>query len=437
MCLCIVLIGYNWGDFQSYTFIHFKVLTNMTRRRVVLHFDLNRTILMSDAAGGRSMENTVNYLLSECTWGYVNPSRPSEWICVSKACTINPPELKSNKNHLITYKQFVDDAHPYQSIGSLANSDVDQIQATNRIVKKQRTALQSAFTSGKDAPGSPVHDSFIKVMQNLYFPIGKQRETAQELAATMPASCLQEAWSAGRYYLLPSFLHFLSFLTSPQVHEKKLDVKLVFRTFGNDLVDVANELELLVDGHHPMGFPALPERFRLKLEPKAQCVGTFYRDGFDAAGTALAVGTLVKVPFPTTFNEESEDVPLHFYAALKNSEVKVVRGFQSIQQTIEGMLQNASTVALRDYWEWWSAHAEDHRYGKLLLIDDKQKDDIVVFFDDHIESHDAHIVDVRDVESGVPIDFVKSRGKFLERVEPFAAITDTNYFVALFNKHVD
>lgn len=49
-----------------------------SRRSVVLHFDLNRTVLMSDAAGGRTMENTVDYLLSECTWGYVHPHKPSE-----------------------------------------------------------------------------------------------------------------------------------------------------------------------------------------------------------------------------------------------------------------------------------------------------------------------------------------------------------------------
>jgi hypothetical protein len=46
--------------------------TTASRRHVVLHFDLNRTVLMSDAAGGRTMENTVDYLLSECTWGVVD-----------------------------------------------------------------------------------------------------------------------------------------------------------------------------------------------------------------------------------------------------------------------------------------------------------------------------------------------------------------------------
>lgn len=40
-------------------------------KRLVLHFDLNRTILMSDASGGRSMEDTVNYLLTEICWGRV------------------------------------------------------------------------------------------------------------------------------------------------------------------------------------------------------------------------------------------------------------------------------------------------------------------------------------------------------------------------------
>ncbi|OWZ02644.1 hypothetical protein PHMEG_00025758 [Phytophthora megakarya] len=401
------------------------------RRSVVLHFDLNRTVLMSDAAGGRTMENTVDYLLSECTWGYVNPQSPSEWVCVSDASTINPPEAATDTPQLISYKQFVDETHPYQSLATAKDSDIDQIKAVNKAAKKKRTALQSAFTGGDDAPGRRVRGSFDEVMQKLHFPDG-QREAAKQLAANMPKCRLQEAWSEGRYYLLPSFLQFLSYLASPQVTAKN-DVKLVFRTFGDDIVEVAKELELLVDGQHPVGLPALPERFRLKLEPSARCVGTFYRDGFEADGTALAVGTLTKVPFSSKLAEEGASAPNNFYAA--DTEVQVVRGFQPIQETLDAMLQESSTLALRDYWEWWSAHAEDGQYGKLLLVDEK-KDNIAVFFDDHIEAHHSHIVDVRDV-SGAPVDFEKSRGKYLQRVEPFAAITDPNYFTSLFDKYVN
>ncbi|KAF1790312.1 hypothetical protein GQ600_18223 [Phytophthora cactorum] len=361
---------------------------------------------MSDAAGGRTMENTVDYLLSECSWGYVNPNRPSEWICVSGASSIEPPAAETNGHKLITYKQFVDDAHPYQSLAAAQGRDIDQIKAVNKAAKKKRTALQSAFTGGEDAPGRRVRDSFKEVMEKLHFPWEKQREAAKQLAATMPKSRLQEAWSEGRYYLLPSFLQFLSYLSSPKVTEKEMDVKLVFRTFGDDIVEVARELDLLVDGQHP--------RFRLKLEPTARRIGTFYRDGFEADGTALAVGTLTKVPFSSKLVEEGPSAPNNFYAT-SDPEVKVIRGFQSIQETLNGMLQGASTLALQN--------------GK--------DDDVTVFFDDHIEAHHPHIVDVRDVRSGAPVDFEKSRGKYLQRVEPFAAITDPNYFTSLFEKYVN
>ena len=64
-------------------------------------------------------------------------------------------------------------------------------------------------------------------------------------------------------------------------------MKLVFHTFGDDVVEVARELNRFVDRRHPIGLPALPNRFRLKLQPSAHCIATFYRDGFEADGTAL------------------------------------------------------------------------------------------------------------------------------------------------------
>ncbi|RLN50709.1 hypothetical protein BBJ29_005135 [Phytophthora kernoviae] len=400
---------------------------------VVLHFDLNRTVLMSDAAGGRTMENTVDYLLSECTWGYVHPERPSEWICVSTASSIVPPTAE-NGLKLIPYKQFVDDAHPYQSLAIASGTDIDEIKKVNKAAKKKRTALQSAFTGGDDAPGRRVRGSFDEVMQKLHFPEEEQREAAKQLAATMPQSRLQEAWSEGKYYLLPSFLQFLSHLASPKI-EKELDVKLVFRTFGDDIVEVARELDFLVDGQHPVGLPALPERFRLNLEPSARRVGTFYRDGFEVDGTALAVGTLTKVPFSSKLAEEGANAPNNFYSTADPA-VEVIRGFKQIKETLEGMLHSASTFALRDYWEWWSAHAEDGQYGKLLLVDEEKAEGVSVFFDDHIEVHHSHIVDVRNIRSGEPVPFETSRGKYLQRVEPFAAITDPSYFTALFETYV-
>ena len=141
------------------------------RRNVVLHFDLNRTVLMSDAAGGRTMENTVNYLLSECTWGYVNPFVPFEWVCVSDTSSIEPPvNMNSNGLSLLSYKKYVDNAHPYYNLATAKDKDIDQINTMNKIAKQKRTALQSAFTGRDNAPGSRVRQSFDDVMQKHPFP---------------------------------------------------------------------------------------------------------------------------------------------------------------------------------------------------------------------------------------------------------------------------
>lgn len=306
-----------------------------------------------------------------------------------------------------------------------------------RAAKKKRTALQSAFTGG-DGPGARVRASFEDVMHKLHFPEGPAREAAQQLAASLPASRLQEAWFEGRYYLLPSFLDFLTFLAGKK--EEDVDVQLVFRTFGDDIPEVAAELELFVDGKHPLALgKTLPASFKLDAAPGSRQTGTFYRDGFDSNGSVLAAGTLTKVPFSTA-NQQDPFAPHDFYATLPDAPaVEINRGFPDIQAKINKMLAEGSrTIALRDYWEWWSAHAEAGEYGKLLLVEATSgaSDELAVFFDDHIEAHHAHIVDVRDVATGAPVPFETSKGKFLQRVEPFAAITDPSYFISLFDKIV-
>ncbi|CAK4117092.1 unnamed protein product [Aphanomyces euteiches] len=372
-------------------------------KKLVLHFDLNRTILMSDVAGGRSMENTLNYLLAECTYGRV---LENEWVCVSKEPSLAPPAPS-----LITYKAFVDTLYPYKSMHGATNA-LDEVKAFNKAQKKKRTALQSAFTSG---PGRPISESYDRVLSSLYFPEGSTREAAKAAAATLPACGLKEAWSEGRYYILPSFLHLLFHIEHQRA---SVDLKVVFRTFGEDIVEVAKEIDFLVEGRHPL-FPGKALAKAMRLEPP---FATFYRDGFDASGTALALNTLTKVPFNAS---NTTATPNEFYATA-SPPVTVIRGFPSIQQEVNELLSSRPVIALRDYWEWWSTHAEHAEYGKLLLVDPALP---AVFFDDHIEEHEAHIVDVRNAATGTVVPFEEAKAKYLRRVEPFYAITDASYYI--------
>lgn len=53
-----------------------------------------------------------------------------QWVCVSEASSIAPPPAAEQP--LITYKQFVDDAHPYKSLQGADGGSIEQIKAYNK-----------------------------------------------------------------------------------------------------------------------------------------------------------------------------------------------------------------------------------------------------------------------------------------------------------------
>jgi hypothetical protein len=106
-------------------------------------------------------------------------------------------------------------------------------------------------------------------MEKLHFAHGLQRQKAQEIATS--STCLkdslrlQQAWKEGRFYLLPSFIQFLFYLAEKQglqegqqeqqeqqsKNDQSIEFKLIFRTFGDDIVEVAKEIDFLIQGRHP------------------------------------------------------------------------------------------------------------------------------------------------------------------------------------------
>ena len=57
----------------------------VVKARLVLHFDINKTILMSDKAQAANTDFMVNVLLSECAWGRLEPG--PTWVPVGRLAT--------------------------------------------------------------------------------------------------------------------------------------------------------------------------------------------------------------------------------------------------------------------------------------------------------------------------------------------------------------
>ncbi|TRY90628.1 hypothetical protein DNTS_003696 [Danionella cerebrum] len=171
-------------------------------RRIVLHFDLNNTILVSDAVTSQGTVAALEYFLSTVTWGRVTKGR-WEWL------SDDPSLLQPCEGAVTFYSQF------------------------GRV---------PGFTSA--GPGRRFRRLLEQHLEFLRWP--------SELPADKELTVKGED---GKLYhwILPSFFQMLMDLASQGVK-----FSVVFRTFGTDLPRVLTAVKNAVeDGSHPL-FPDLP-----------------------------------------------------------------------------------------------------------------------------------------------------------------------------------
>eukprot|EP00736_Rhodelphis_marinus_P013817 Rmarinus@m.22297 len=369
--------------------------TKFAKPRLILHFDINKTIVMLDPVGGKTLDDMINSLLSECAWGKVSAMK---WTPTSPAIpSFTPPD-----EGLRSYGEFVEDIL-HRSEGTLEE---------RKQAKEKRRILKASFTA-QGAPGEMYRDHFHRLRRCL----------------SLPHSCLDAMKSvlhtaeAGTYFLIPAFFTVLNALVAA-----KRDFRVVFRTFGTDLDDVIEEMNLFCEGKHPAypearadGTNHTPDlRFLSPLQK-----GTFFRKAESPDDTYLLFNTVdldalqraVKVsdsnPAPCC---PDKPVPVH----------------QSIQGVYDGLLSSLSqyqSLALRDCFAWWFANGESDDSGKVLLLDPSAADDHHIFFDDNVERNRLHIIDPRNVRTGEPLPYKDVINVHVVRSNPYEAITNPNYFV--------
>ena len=387
---------------------------------LVLHVDLNRTCLMSDSSGNRSMEDTLNYLLSEVSYG--SRCAASGWAPKSAA---QPSSVKPESSSLInvSYKTFVDQKYPFASDKAGSPAAVE----LNRAAKAARQIAQNTFTH-RGQPGELHAPTFNALLARMHFP-ETRKSAAVAASTTLAPGLLADTWAVGRYFLLPSYLELLLHLQESHLLDQ---VRIVYRTYGQDLEEVAKELDMFAAGQHPL-FPEKSLDPRLTLR---RPFSSFYRHGPRSCDALIAVGTMER-------SNELVGVDLDSFYAIR--QVQTVKGFPQISDAMNKMLAEAPNrcLGLRDHYNWWQMNGESDDSGKLLLlptaaiaqtIENNDDGDLIrhCFIDDHIEHNRAHIVDVRcSTSAGACVPFEESINRWIFRAEPFDAILDRNYFVKL------
>lgn len=360
------------------------------KARLVLHFDINKTIIMTDKAQDSDMTQMINMLLSECAWGRLEPG--PMWVPVGRLATDRP----ASDPQLMSYRIFLDSFLLPFKVG-----EGPAIEAMNTAIKSDRQKLKRIFTEAGQ-PG----DMFRGVFQKLF-----------DKLTHAPTAGIQQR-------ILPSFFELLKHLQS-----QGRDFTIVFRSFGADVAEVVEEMNAFATGQHP-SYPEVrmdgsdgQTDLRMSMP---QNVGAFYRESTKPDGSALCLGASTKVMTAKKLTLRELE------ACAAESGKKLLRTFAEMRLAFLhecGKRRINRAYALRDYYPFWKTNAERSKAGKLLLLNRRDEEHIQIMFDDNIGYGSPHIVDARDAETGQPVSFREVNGKHLLKAEPLNAILDPQYFV--------
>lgn len=188
-------------------------MLNSAKRKLVLHFDVNKTIVPVDSATGETVEAALNVYLSGMAWG---KDHEGEW--------------HSSMGELSSVPRDVDDVSFYKF----------EEKRLLRQISRDRSALRYHLTSFTDRPqGTDFKPYLNTLLEKLRWKLPYDESIHKE--TTVPGT------KSNRFhFILPSFYKLLNVLV-----EEKRDFTVIFRTFGSDAKSVLNSIKVAIACNMP------------------------------------------------------------------------------------------------------------------------------------------------------------------------------------------
>ncbi|KJE98228.1 hypothetical protein CAOG_09186 [Capsaspora owczarzaki ATCC 30864] len=447
---------------------------------VVLHFDVNKTVVMDDAAGSKDFIDILNEVLAESCWGRValngrgaptsadpatDPAPPasspkrkssrtesmakaaevapvaSTWTILAD-CEIQSESPEPDNPAVMNYSDYVHKIlYPMSEIrkDDASPQDFEAQLADTKATKLKRAELITRFTQ-RGQPGHALA-SKIEELDAALTASASSSSLSPESDATAPRRITRKrAHEPERYVLVPAFLDLLVFLDKHRLFHSQAPAELdaggndprgttfsiAFRTFGDDIQRIIQDLNRFCEGRHPMYPQVRLDGSNGSADLRIlnnDAVGCFYRCGPSSDDSYLIQGTIEKPPRMAAGIQHYAD---------NHPGLPVIQGFAAIHAAIGALVCTHSCIALRDYFEWWSANRESISSGKLLLVGDDLPFESM-FFDDNFrddeKGHIKNIVDVRDMATEEAVHVSESINRHVFTVKPFGVITDRRYFI--------
>eukprot|EP00929_Paragymnodinium_shiwhaense_P079100 TRINITY_DN4111_c0_g1_i1.p1 TRINITY_DN4111_c0_g1~~TRINITY_DN4111_c0_g1_i1.p1 ORF type:complete len:1485 (-),score=420.21 TRINITY_DN4111_c0_g1_i1:91-4545(-) len=404
------------------------------KRHLVLHMDVNKTIVLTDSVKAQNKQDYVlNILLAENAWGFDKRKSGGEkeapkpkdeesapWRLAGEGMT--PLASLRRQRPKVAFEQGAGDEEDTGTGQPMTYFESLKEAYPGKEAKKRREMVAAYFTE-PTAPGRslrPIFDEFKKRASNV-------REDAS-------------------IAVVNAF-----FESVMKLDREGYTFSVAFRSYGKDLPNLALEWNAFCEGKNNLfsdarfdGTKGSPD-LRVHDDSIASWVRAapdFYgliwgdldieaeiKDGLKEMGGRLEseaeMQTLMeKVEAKRAAREGAGKKPIHTTAGLKK-----------VKAEIERRTRQQCGLCFREYFPLWSDKGQKGPYGKALLLEPLKPDVLDVFFDDNIleDGGDTGIIDVRDVnkapeESAGLVHLAYARRYHLVRADALAALRDDWYF---------
>lgn len=384
--------------------------------RLILHFDINETILIGDEAGGDTVDDCLNKIISKCAFVKI-PSDvtsckstseivPVQWwdgkyiqderMCNEQRPTPNPPPLYTGwewPKHTCPYYRTSFKKRAKQF--TMPNQDGEIYHPLYEHLKLQ----------------IPTYEMTSEIS---YAMVSNNDERKSGLPSSHPF-----------FRMIPSFFH-----TLVKLQEEGRDYTLVLRTFGSDLEDIALAVSDFARGKHPL-FPNFYEP-KLVLDEKNLFKGRWRRnsdsciDDNDNINTDSPVSSVFDL-LPWKYDENDSN----------NASIKAIA---SGDEQVMNMIEQSNVIGINDDYHYWDQNNNAPETAKPVWIHDTEscengrKNYHHIFFDDNIhnDANDSIVAVRKKIENNwvslTGSETISEHGRYIFRVPTVEVLLNNEWF---------
>jgi hypothetical protein len=410
---------------------------------LVVHMDINKTILMKDSAEFKdSIVKVILFIMSAQTWGVCSNTEDGqlEFNLVSKNMHFEKPKpeecelfdvSESDLLNMMTYKKYLERMHPFVLLTDIP--DFSERRKKDKENAKKRELMLDQFIRDESSVGWLLKETFDEMNERI--------SQKKEISTDHKLYPLLNKFHS----IVPSFFKFHEYLDSLTAHDPEFSYKIIFRTFGYDHKEIYDEYTEYLKGTHPLFSNSYPKE-KLSSKNFANC-GNILRSKDKQSDIVLISGMypnsdLLQDTKEYIFDENLLKVVLkskviehlqkNNYEMFNEEALTFHIGIHEIYSYFTS--KEECFMCVQDDYESWKFHDEHSPYAKPLILDLNSTDITQVFFDDNCSPHEHCIVNSIDLSTGESLAYEDNIGKFAIKVDSLQAILDEEYLIKKFLK---